>query len=104
MHHMQLEDVQQYFLFEYHNDAVSLDNGKWLYTTDGKKASGSAGWGYTQILGRVKHQTFGTLITIEGETQTRVEAFTAPLSQATLEQVSTKICFEEMMKLNHILT
>lgn len=82
---------------EYHNDAVSLDNGKWLYTTDGKKASGSAGWGYTQILGRVKHQTFGTLITIEGETQTRVEAFTAPLSQATLEQKNLWLCAYELL-------
>jgi len=82
---------------EYHNGAVSLDNGKFLYTTDGQKSSGSAGWGYTQILGRIKHSTFGTLVTIEGETQTRVEAFTAPVSTANLENQNLWLCAYELL-------
>jgi len=81
---------------EYHNKLVHQKFRNYLYTIDGtqrakdwiqnedgkwEKTGGiSAGWKYNQILGRVEHQDIGTLITIVGETQTRVEAFTAPLS------------------------
>jgi len=83
---------------EYHNEAVSLDNGKWLYTTDGKKKSGGAGWGYTKILGYVKHADLEEpLITIEGETQTRVEAFTAPVSPDGLIMKKYWLCAYELL-------
>jgi len=83
---------------EYHNhEAVSLENQKFLYTTDGQESSGSAGWVYTQILGRIKHSTFGTLVTIEGETQTRVEAFTAPVSTANVENKNLWLCAYELL-------
>jgi len=79
---------------EYHNKRVKLKKGNYLYTKDGslasfveissgqweKKSGAPAEWEYGQILGRVTHKDIGTLITIEGESQTRVEAFTAPLS------------------------
>jgi len=82
---------------EYHNWNVKLEKGNYLYTNNGKtkKNGGSmASWGYTDILGLVKHQDVGTLITIEGETQTRVEAFTAPLST---EDKNVWLCAYELL-------
>jgi len=68
---------------EYHNWNVKLEKGNFLYTHNGKKKKDGgrgAGWGYTAILGLVKHQDKGTIITLEGETQNRVEAMTTALS------------------------